>query len=362
MEVAPTHVREAASLPYHRQKVRTGSRLRMRGSHCLGVLSALLGSAAVAHHSPSAYDMSGAQVTVEGTLTKVDWANPHIYLTLETAGSNGQRVLQQVEAVSISLAQATGLTRDVLTIGSTVVINAFPNRRGSGTILGTDITTSDGSLYPLRGGRSSRQPIATVPANGLSGNWAPKPGGSSLMSTVHGWPLTDKARAAVAELASGRSQQTVGCTPIPLPMVAMLAMLRTLDVRDDRVVMKIDSDGSDATRTIHLDLAEHPANVEPSLFGHSIGRWDGDTLVIDTVAFTPHRIGLGFGVPSGPGKHLIERLTLTPDRLQLRYELTVEDPEYLTSPATHTAMWDHRPDLEAGTPCDPENSERFRTE
>jgi hypothetical protein len=328
---------------------------------CLGVLGAFVASAALAHHSPSAYDMTGELVTVEGSLTKVDWANPHIYLTLETAGPNGQRGLQQVEAVSISLAQATGLTREVLTLGSTVVVNAFPNRRGNGTVLGMDITTSDGNLYPLRGGRSSRPPTATVPATGLAGNWAPKPSGSPLMNTVHGWPLSDKARAAVAELTSGRSQQTVGCTPIPLPMVAMLAMLRTIDVRDDRVVMTIDSDGNDATRTIYLN-AEHPANVEPSLFGHSIGRWDGDTLMIDTIAFTPHRIGIGFGVPSGPGKRLIERLTLTEDRLQLRYDLTVEDPEYLTTPATYAAMWDHRPDLTPGSACDPENSERFREE
>ena len=334
----------------------------MRRYQCLVVLSTLLASAALAHHSPSAYDLSG-NVTVEGTLAKVDWANPHIYLTVETEGSNGQRVLQQVEAVSISLAQATGLTREVLTLGSTVVINGFPNRRGSSyTLLGTEITTSDGNVYPLRGGRSSRPPTATVPATGLTGNWAPKPGASPLMNTVHGWPLSEKARAAVAEMASERGQQTLGCTPIPLPMVAMLAMLRTIDVRDDRVVMKIDSDGTDVTRTVHLDLAAHPANVEPSLFGHSIGRWDSDTLVIDTVAFTPHRIGIGFGVPSGAGKHLIERLTLTADRLQLRYELTVEDPEYLTTPATHTAIWDHRPDLVPGAPCDPENSERFRTE
>jgi hypothetical protein len=336
--------------------------MRMRRFECLGVLGAFMGSAALAHHSPSAYDMTGDLVTVEGTLTKVDWANPHIYLTLETAGPNGQRVLQQVEAVSISLAQATGLTREVLTLGSPVVINAFPNRRGNGTVLGRDIATSDGNLYPLRGGRSSRPPTATVPATGLAGNWAPKPSGAPLMNTVYGWPLSDQARAAVAELTSGRSQQTVGCTPIPLPMVAMLAMLRTIDVREDRIVMKIDSDGNDATRTIYLNLAEHPANVEPSLFGHSIGRWDGDTLMIDTVAFTPHRIGIGFGVPSGTGKHLIERLTLTADRLQLRYELTVEDPEYLTSPATYTAMWDHRPDLTPGSACDPENSERFREE
>ena len=328
----------------------------------LGVLGVFMASTALAHHSASVYDMTGAPVTLEGTLTKVDWANPHIYLTLETAGPNGQRVLQQVEAVSISLAQATGLTREVLTLGSPVVIHAFPNRRGNGTVLGMDITTSDGNLYPLRGGRSSRPPIATVPAAGLAGNWAPKPSEALLMNTVRGWPLSDKARAAVAELTSGRDQQTVGCTPIPLPMVAMLALLRTIDVRDDRVVMKIDSDGNDATRTIYLDLAEHPANVEPSLVGHSIGRWDGDTLMIDTVAFTPHRMGIGFGVPSGSGKHLIERLTLTADRLQLRYELTVEDPEYLTAPATYTAMWDHRPDLSPGSACDPENSQRFRDE
>jgi hypothetical protein len=53
---------------------------------------------------------------------------------------------------------------------------------------------------------------------------------------------------------------------------------------------------------------------------------------------------------------------LTEDRLQLRYDLTVEDPEYLTTPATYTATWDHRPDLTPGSACDPENSERFREE
>lgn len=119
---------------------------------CLGILGAFLWSTASAHHSPSAYDMTGDLITGEGRLTEVDWANPHIYLTLETAGPNGQRVLQRVEAVSVSLAQATGLSRDVPTIGSAVVINAYSNRRGSGTVLGTEITMSDGDRYPLRGG------------------------------------------------------------------------------------------------------------------------------------------------------------------------------------------------------------------
>ena len=48
--------------------------------------------------------------------------------------------------------------------------------------------------------------------------------------------------------------------------------------------------------------------VTPSLMGHSIGRWEGDTMVIDTVAFTPHRFGV-LTFPSGPNKHLVERLS-----------------------------------------------------
>lgn len=335
----------------------------MHRSLGLGTLGAFAACAAFAHHSPSAYDLTG-EVTIEGTLVNVEWANPHIYLTIETVGANGQRVAQQVEGVSISVAQATGLTRDALTLGSNVVVHAYPNRRGAGyTVLGMDIGTNDGSVYPLRGtGGNSRPPVATVPATGLAGHWAPK-GSPLLMATVHGWPLSDKARAALDAMRSGRSQTTVGCNVLPLPMLALLPPLRIIEARDDRVLMTFDSDGIQATRTIHLDLAAHPANVQPSDLGHSIGRWEGATLVIDTVAFAPHDVGLGFGVPSGTGKHLTERLTLAPGGLQLRYELTVEDPEYLSMPATYTAMWDHRPDLDlSGADCDPEISERFRAE
>lgn len=60
---------------------------------------------------------------------------------------------------------------------------------------------------------------------------------------------------------------------------------------------------------------------------------------------------------------MTERWTLTADRLQLRYDLTIEDPEYLSAAAKFTATWDHRPDLApSGTGCDPEISERFRQE
>ena len=97
--------------------------------------------------------------------------------------------------------------------------------------------------------------------------------------------------------------------------------------------------------------------------GQSVAAWDGDTLVVDTVAFTPDKSGLGASVPSGPAKHTVERFALTQDLVHLRYEITVEDPMYLTAPATLTQQWDHRPDLEFSQntgACDAEVARRSK--
>ena len=63
-------------------------------------------------------------------------------------------------------------------------------------------------------------------------------------------------------------------------------------------------------------------------------------------------------------KHTIERLTLTKERTRLRYEITIEDPTYLTQPATLSQQWDHRPDLKfspASEACDEEVAKRYRS-
>ena len=110
--------------------------------------------------------------------------------------------------------------------------------------------------------------------------------------------------------------------------------------------------------------AQHPARVQPSRHGDAVGRWEGATLVIDTVGFEPDPSGLGMNVPSSPRKHTVERLTLTEARTRLRYEITVEDPVYLTGPATLTQQWDHRPDLEFSQDppgCDANEAARYKS-
>ena len=64
--------------------------------------SALAPAAAFGHHSPARYDMT-QEVVFEGTVTQLDWKNPHILLTLETRGAaGGNPVLQKIEASALS--------------------------------------------------------------------------------------------------------------------------------------------------------------------------------------------------------------------------------------------------------------------
>jgi hypothetical protein len=95
-------------------------------------------------------------------------------------------------------------------------------------------------------------------------------------------------------------------------------------------------------RVIYMDGREHPDPdlLNPSYFGHSIGRWEGDTLVVDTVGFNERFWMHREGYPHTESLHLIERIS-RPDAGSLRYEVTIDDPKTYTRPwtAAWTKMW-----------------------
>ena len=315
--------------------------------------------AALAHHSRAAFDTS-VEVSLEGTVTDVLWANPHVYFTIEMAGADGARVLQEVEVGPLQTLQPLGLTRNALVKGERVTVRANPNRRGAGhVVVGLEVTKSDGQAFPLHVVSRGRPPPAPARAASLEGRWVPvNDGFMGLVQGTRNWPVTEVGRAG---LADGVGDSQVLCTPWPAPMIMALPMLRTIDVSDDRV--QIDFDWMNAKRLIRLDLAEHPSELQPTVQGHSIGRWDGETLVVDSIGFAPHEEGAGYGVPGGAQKRLVERLTLADDRSRLTYEFTVTDPLSLTEPVTYAMEWIHRPDLmPTGDVCDRGLAERALNE
>ena len=88
---------------------------------------------------------------------------------------------------------------------------------------------------------------------------------------------------------------------------------------------------ANAARTIHLDEVEGPP--DDTYMGHSVGRWDGDTLVVNVTGFNGRNWFDRAGNHHSAALKLVERFTpITPDAL--RYEVTIEDPEVFTRPWT----------------------------
>jgi hypothetical protein len=85
-------------------------------------------------------------------------------------------------------------------------------------------------------------------------------------------------------------------------------------------------------RVIPIDGRGHPNDMNPSFMGDSVGRWEGNTLVVDVVGFKPGGWLTG-GLITSDALHLTERFTRV-DRDQLNYEVTIEDPKVLTKPFT----------------------------
>ncbi len=107
-----------------------------------------------------------------------------------------------------------------------------------------------------------------------------------------------------------------------------------------------DIGGPHTYRTIYMDGRKHPEKLTPSFYGHSIGWWEGDTMVVDTVGFNEDFWIDRGQVPHTSQLHLIEKYTRTAlDTMQ--YELTVDDPGAYTAPFTgkSTLRWESGTEL-----------------
>lgn len=96
-------------------------------------------------------------------------------------------------------------------------------------------------------------------------------------------------------------------------------------------------------RSIPVDGRDHPKDVEPSFFGNGVGRWDGDTLIIDSIGFKDKLSWLDDDAhPHSDGMHVVERWRRI-DRQHLEHAATVEDPKFYSKPFTFDRVFTHMP-------------------
>jgi hypothetical protein len=231
-----------------------------------------------------------------------------------------------------------GLTPDSVQLGDRVSIRGNPSRSGPGHIvLGRELTKADGTVLPLNiGSRSARAP-STAQAASIAGTWfSPLSSFRAFGGSQSEWQLTPQAQAA-REAYDGTTQSAhAQCIPVTTPMVMVYPVVITVEVNPDTVVFNVD--WMTTRRVVYLDGRAHPENGERTLNGHSIGHWEGDTLVIETANYSAGVLSQYVEEPGKPTRGMlhsagltsVERVSLDVARQRLVVEVWLKDPEFFT--------------------------------
>jgi hypothetical protein len=349
------------------------------------VLGLAVGTAAVqAHHGISNWDLN-KDITLSGTLTRIELINPHAWLHLQVVDAAGRPQPWKCEMRSANALRRSGWTLDMFKAGARVTVTGSPERfHGDQCYLST-IQFADGSSMDrygqrqLPGGASlvarTRQVRTADGRPNLAGDWAAE---QRVMTDPRGQngaliALSDAARLKPGELPPGQrafpgargTPESLAVDPVraawdrPIP-VKLTSMGRTalqsfdpasrdnprlrceptnllFDWTFDSVVNRIAQTPTritmqyghmDLTRVIHLDTQTMPAGTKPSRAGWSTGRWEGDVLVVETRGFLPGVLNADARVLHGPELRITERFELDATGKSLRRRYEAVDPQY----------------------------------
>src|SRR5688572_28969851 len=337
---------------------------RLEKSSVLAVALAVLAAPISAHHGIGRFDPT-RELDVEGTLTSLDFVNPHSYVHFNSKDANGAPIAMQCEMRAATVLRRSGWSPDMFVPGVAIKIHGRPHRDDPHYCYADTLTIGDAPTLEryqqLSGnapaGRAADRPLRLASGKpNLGGDWAqeqyimarPPQGAANLvpeslvkaveagdvaMADVpsHGWfppPVTltaagQAASDALRDLPPERNPRLSCQITIILFDWVFDGTINRITQSDDVITMEY---GRGLTRTVHMNLAAHPSRIAPTRAGHSIGRWDGDTLVVDTVGFEPG--SLAGAVAHSAELHVVERFTLDPATLALRREYVANDPLY----------------------------------
>jgi hypothetical protein len=188
------------------------------------------------------------------------------------------------------------------------------------------------------------QELAKLPD--WSGVWLPDVEDQAKQERSNPLPWTDKAAKQIAHLVAeenaGRPFPIIDhCFPTGMPSY-MLITHNAFEflLTPGRVTLLGEGDGN-RLRRIYTDGRAHPADPDPSFHGHSIGHWEGSTLVVDTVAVLPQSylaISEAVGVPNNGDMHIVEHIHLKGQDVLLD-DLEINAPKVLTKPWKSTRRY-----------------------
>ena len=162
--------------------------------------------------------------------------------------------------------------------------------------------------------------------------------------TARGAPLTPFAADRLAKYQAARDKDEIqdiasaNCLPPGVPINMAMPYPNEILVTPGKVTIVMEA--FTQVRHIFTDGRPLPTDPDPAFNGHSIGRWEKDALVVETMGFDPST-ELAYGLGHSDKLRLVERYRLvSPDKLEVTFTFT--DPEYFTTPWSFTRSYQRR--------------------
>jgi Family of unknown function (DUF6152) len=308
---------------------------------------------AMAHHGATNYFDLANVARVEGDIVSVSFRNPHVTLELRRTDDGGANELWQIEGASANALLRVGVGPEIIAVGDHVTITGALSRHGLAAMAGHVMTLADGTTVPIwpRPAMKLGQEVKPAPlsaaaveaarrqARGIFRVWA-RPDLVGLFLEGGYLPFTPAAVAARAAWNPLTDEPVLDCIPRGMPSVMNAPLSVEFVDRGDSILMRLEE--WDQERTIHLADAVDPETQPRTPLGYSVGRWEGNTLVVTTTRISDKNFD-DEGTPQGADAVITERFTLSADETRLDYESIHDDPYAFAEPARQSSYWDWVP-------------------
>ena len=326
----------------------------------LGALAVCVTPIVSAHHSVSAwFDTTVEMAEIEGVVTDFRWQNPHVVFTLQVG-----EALWSIETLSISGISRWGITRELIAVGDRLRVAGNPARREANSLFVRNILLPTGREIVL-GGNARWSPDDTLrgsellqaregdpsrPDLGLFRTWSTGgvngvlfPEAVTANFDFSRYPLTAAARAALDAFDFAADDPTKDCTPKGMPTI--MEQPYPMEIVDRGATIELLIEEYDTRRVVHM---RPTGRSVAGPLGHSVGRWEGTTLVVVTTRSTWGHFD-SVGIPLTIDAVLVERFTPSVDGAQLAYTLEVTDPATFTRRVELKKTFIWRPEVTRGT-------------
>jgi hypothetical protein len=316
------------------------------------------------------------QLKIEGVVTRIEWVNPRAFLFVDVRDASGTVTNWAVDVGNPLDLERNQWKRSAVRIGEVVTIDGVRARDSSRQALARSVVhkPSGKRLFTMPASRtasSRKQPAPRWPDGqvrlgapaGQKGYWGTASAKALVESTASSVRMNDdgllanladadrvapfqpwaKALYLLRQRARLKDDPLARCIPPGGPRQFLTSNgFQFVEQRDLGRVLVLLGGGNRNWRVIYTDGRPQgqAAEVVQTFYGTSVGRWEKDTLVVDSIGYNERFWFSNGGLPHTEALHLVERFS-RPDFDTLRYDVTVDDPRTYTRPWTGgwTVQW-----------------------